>query len=331
MINQISTSNTFAQWLVATQQLIDKYNYIEDTANTFVIFVDDTKTELNLVVDQAESDMYNTYINTVSVLFTTEAVYNNTVGVYNATESIRLQAISDTGNVYSNTVNVYNNTVSVYNQSVLATGNIYSNTVNVYNNTVTVYTDIQSYVGSAYNTANAVFDAANNASSTANLALTTANAAINVANTIFANIFSIVDETTSNVPFYPIFSDIYVGVPQDVYVSSTKLYYYPATGQLNSTNFNSLSDENKKTDIVTITNALDFVKELRGVYFTWKDTGQKSLGLIAQELESVIPCLVDTNLNGEKSVSYGNIVGLLIEAIKEQQKQIDELRNLINK
>ena len=76
---------------------------------------------------------------------------------------------------------------------------------------------------------------------------------------------------------------------------------------------------------VTIPNALDKVKDLRGVSFSWKENGRKSIGLIAQEVEKIIPELVNET-DGVKSLAYGNIVGLLIEAIKEQQNQIDELK-----
>lgn len=93
-------------------------------------------------------------------------------------------------------------------------------------------------------------------------------------------------------------------------------------------NFDSTSDQRAKTNIVTIDNALEKTLQLRGVEFDWKESGQHAIGVIAQEVEQIIPEVV--NDNGElKSVSYGNIVGLLIEAIKEQQKQIEELQNKI--
>jgi hypothetical protein len=69
---------------------------------------------------------------------------------------------------------------------------------------------------------------------------------------------------------------------------------------------------------------------MRGVTFQWKDNKNKSMGIIAQEVESIIPEIVDTNEKGIKSVSYDSIVGLLIEAIKEQQKTIDVLNHKIN-
>ena len=92
----------------------------------------------------------------------------------------------------------------------------------------------------------------------------------------------------------------------------------------------SLSDCTVKENIQTITNALSKTLALRGVTYTRKETQEESLGVIAQEVDQIIPEVVSTSEEGLKSVSYGNMVGLLIEAIKEQQKQIDELKSKLN-
>ena len=83
------------------------------------------------------------------------------------------------------------------------------------------------------------------------------------------------------------------------------------------------SDERLKTDIRTIDNALNLVNDMRGVYFT-KDN-EAGTGVIAQEMEKVLPEVV---LNNEeyKSVAYGKIVGVLIEAIKELKKEVETLK-----
>jgi hypothetical protein len=89
------------------------------------------------------------------------------------------------------------------------------------------------------------------------------------------------------------------------------------------------SDERLKTDISTIDNALDKVLHLRGVNFTYIQEGTKSIGLIAQEVEHIIPEVVFEN-DGIKSISYANMVGLLVEAMKQQQSQIAEMKEQIN-
>jgi len=94
------------------------------------------------------------------------------------------------------------------------------------------------------------------------------------------------------------------------------------SGTLTATEVTATSDERLKSDIQTIDNALDKVMNMRGVSFTKQ--AEKGIGVIAQEVEKILPEVVT---DGEyKSVAYGNMVGVLIEAIKEQQKQIDELK-----
>ena len=98
------------------------------------------------------------------------------------------------------------------------------------------------------------------------------------------------------------------------------------SGTVNAANFNTTSDATLKTNVETLTGSLDAVKAMRGVSFDWLDSGNSEIGVIAQEVEAVIPDVVSTNDQGIKSVKYGNIVAVLIEAIKEQQAQIDELK-----
>ena len=102
------------------------------------------------------------------------------------------------------------------------------------------------------------------------------------------------------------------------------------TGSLTATgDIESTSDERVKTDIKTIPDALDKVLQLRGASFT--KYNKKSIGVIAQEIEKVIPEVVTVpdGEDGLASVAYGNLVGLLIEAIKEQQQQIDAIEERV--
>ena len=69
---------------------------------------------------------------------------------------------------------------------------------------------------------------------------------------------------------------------------------------------------------------------MRGVNYTWKENGDKGTGVIAQELEKIIPELVHEDEICKKTVAYPNIVGILIEAIKTQQKQIDDLNKKVD-
>lgn len=133
------------------------------------------------------------------------------------------------------------------------------------------------------------------------------------------------NDTTTNATVYPTWVTATSG-NQSAKVSSTKLYFNPSTGQLNSTDFNSLSDLRKKKDVETITSAISIVNQLRGVSFKWKDNERPAIGVIAQEIEQIIPEIVSTSVTGEKSVSYSSIIAVLIEAIKEQQLEINIIK-----
>jgi trimeric autotransporter adhesin len=90
------------------------------------------------------------------------------------------------------------------------------------------------------------------------------------------------------------------------------------------------SDARVKENVETIPNAIDKVKAMRGVGYNKIGEQRRSTGVIAQEILEVLPEVVHQDENGMYSVAYGNIVGVLIEAIKEQQNQIDELKSRLN-
>ena len=91
------------------------------------------------------------------------------------------------------------------------------------------------------------------------------------------------------------------------------------------------SDQRLKKNIRPLTHALDKIQHLNGVRFTWKKNDVKDIGVIAQNVETVVPELVKTDKDGMKSVAYGNLTALLIEAVKEQQKQIEDLKKQVAK
>lgn len=87
-----------------------------------------------------------------------------------------------------------------------------------------------------------------------------------------------------------------------------------------------LSSRRSKTNIRKVQDALDKVADLRGVTFDWKDSGRRDIGLIAEEVGKVVPEVVTYEDNGvdAKSLDYAHLVALIIEAIKEQQRMIDD-------
>jgi hypothetical protein len=109
----------------------------------------------------------------------------------------------------------------------------------------------------------------------------------------------------------------------------TPSYTLDASGTIRATgDVIAYSDARVKDNVKTIDNALEKVIKLRGVSYTRNDIEDKSskIGVIAQEVLKVLPEVVSQDENDKYSVSYGNITGVLIEAIKEQQKQIDDLK-----
>ena len=110
------------------------------------------------------------------------------------------------------------------------------------------------------------------------------------------------------------------------------------TTEGNVTAYGSVSDKRLKENIKVIENPIEKIKDLKGVTFTYKKDGEKSTGLIAQDLEKVLPEAVYTSktivdeTKGEKAeehlaIRYGNTVGLLVEAIKELEARVKELED----
>ena len=132
---------------------------------------------------------------------------------------------------------------------------------------------------------------------------------------------------TSGWHFYYHRSNDCLAVADSTTSSSYGLY---VTGAIYSTaDVVAYSDRRAKENIVTVDNALDKVSELRGVYYNKKDSDddKRQVGVIAQEVKEVLPEVVTYDKENDKyGVDYGKINGLLIEAIKDLKKQIEELK-----
>ena len=160
--------------------------------------------------------------------------------------------------------------------------------------------------------------------------LTNASGTASALTANIANFINVTDDTTTNASRYIIFANGTSGAITEQ-VSSTKLFFNPSTGLLTSTDYNSSSDKRLKKNIKTVESALDKVIALRGVSFNWEEGGAKSIGLIAQETEKVLPEIVSQDENGFLGIKYNNLIGVLVEAIKDQQEQINILKKQIEK
>lgn len=105
---------------------------------------------------------------------------------------------------------------------------------------------------------------------------------------------------------------------------------FDASGNITATGYFHSSDARLKQNIQTIP-GLNIIEQLRGVSFNWKASGLPSAGVIAQEVEQVLPSAVHTDASGMKSVDYDQIIGPLIEAVKTQQAEIDDLKAQVSK
>jgi hypothetical protein len=112
----------------------------------------------------------------------------------------------------------------------------------------------------------------------------------------------------------------YVGI-----ATTSPAYELDVNGTIRANNV-SPSDATLKENIETIPNALEKVMAIRGVAYNKIGEQRRSIGVIAQELLDIIPEVIHKDNRGIYSVEYGSIVGLLIQAIKELQQQVNELK-----
>lgn len=235
---------------------------------------------------------------------------------------------------YNNFVNTP--TVSGISQSdadtryINATGDTMGGTLNMAGNTLTLHTSggspgLKSY----YGTVNVI-----NGSSAGTLYVGTGNA--NASGSVYAT--TIGGGSNTKVVYSTSHHRYYVG-------SSTEEMRLESDGDLHvegdvTAYSTTVSDIRLKDNVVTIDNALDKVCKLRGVEYTWNKGSRKDtrdLGVIAQEVEKVLPeivkekkmPLIDDSDTTYKSVDYEKITAVLVEAVKEQQAQIDELTTIL--
>lgn len=94
-------------------------------------------------------------------------------------------------------------------------------------------------------------------------------------------------------------------------------------------NITANSDLTLKKNLTVITNPTDKLMQLNGYSYQWKSDDSHQYGVIAQEVEKILPYAVSTGNDGIKGVSYNQIIPVLIEAVKEQKKELEELRDIL--
>jgi hypothetical protein len=120
--------------------------------------------------------------------------------------------------------------------------------------------------------------------------------------------------------------------------TNTKIILTGSDGSVQAESFTTTSDMRLKTDVTTLSNALETVGQIRPVFYNWlngqptMNPGHKELGFLAQELEAVMPNVVVTGTDdsilegGKKAVAYDRLVALLVGAVKELKAEVDVIK-----
>ena len=136
------------------------------------------------------------------------------------------------------------------------------------------------------------------------------------------------DTSTNANTYYPTLANNQTsGTASALVVSSTKLAFNPSSGTLSSTVFNATSDRNAKDNIRPIGYGLEEILKLFGQKFEMKESGITSIGLIAQDVEPIIPEVVIENVDGLKGINYPVLTAVLIEAVKQLSERIVALES----
>ena len=230
--------------------------------------------------------------------------------------------ITFTGSILANTINATSYTVGsnvvANNTGVYVAGIVNSATISTGSQFISNSTGL--FVYSLINLTNGNGSAGQ---------VLTSNGSGNVYWSTAASAMALTANNTDTATYYFPMSNSSSGSWTNGVISNTSLYFVPATGTLSATVFNSLSDKTQKTNVQTISNPTEKLKNLRGVEFDWVSDNRKSAGVIAQEVEQVLPHLVEQNFE-LKSVNYSGLIAYLIETIKEMNSEMDELKSRIS-
>jgi len=345
--SNVSLNDTFATWLTRTNQLVIAYNSLEannalgasGTANAGIIQANTARVHANSSYDQANS-VYS-YSNTIYLH--ANSSYDQANTVYDYSNTIYLHANSSYDQANSSYIHANSSFEKANDANSYAfAGIVQANTARDHANVAfgqANSTNLYAFAGIVQ---------ANTARVHANAAFDKANAAFANATGVFSGTIILSSNGTSTAPvithlantttgmYFPsqntmAFSTasntvVYMSPTGNVGISTTNTSYklfvagdIYATGDLVA-----YSDLAIKKDIFTIENALDIVKNLRGVRYVRRDTEQKRIGLVAQEVQEILPEVVLSSENNI-GVNYPAIVSVLIEAIKELKLKVDKL------
>jgi hypothetical protein len=149
--------------------------------------------------------------------------------------------------------------------------------------------------------------------------------------------------TSDTITVFQVGSPSFITVATTIGNNTSPSYACDVSGQCHATSFPTSSDERFKTNVKPISNALKSVSQLRGVKFDWTEEyrkaqheiehehlKQRQIGVIAQEVQKILPELVSERSDGYLSVDYGRMTAVLIEAVKELKAEVEDLKAKLN-
>ncbi len=140
------------------------------------------------------------------------------------------------------------------------------------------------------------------------------------------NIGGTTQDKTGNLSVASFIATLNSQFSQKLGVGMAPTYDLDVNGNARAVAYYHTSDRRLKENVKPLESSLSKIIKLQGVSFDWKENKVSSIGLIAQDVEKVYPAIVSQDDKGMKSVQYANLVAPLIEAIKEQQAQIEILK-----
>jgi trimeric autotransporter adhesin len=303
---------------IGVQALLSDTTGYWNTATGWQALADNTSGAENTAVG-TDALAHNTtgYADTASGYY---ALVNNTTGVANiATGGLALQSnTTGSGNVADGYQALAQNTGG--GNTAVGHMALYSNTTGQLNTTIGGISGVASD-GSAITGSNNTFLGAGADPATGTLANATAIGAlalVSQSNSMVLGSINGVNQATA---------DTYVGIGTN---APTNIFTIgQGHGQALSDGWATYSSRRWKTNIQTLSDALTKVEMLRGVSYDLKDSGKHELGVIAEEVGEVVPEVVSYENNGKdaRGVDYSRLTALLIEAVKEQQKEIRDLKS----
>jgi hypothetical protein len=264
-----------------------------------------------------------------AVYLTVAGCVSNTTSAYNFANGVSVNVAS--------AYRVINAAFGVANSGYNTTNSVYYKTNSCYVVTNSAYNTANSKINTANGTATGTFTSQGDVYVYGNTTLSSGLHSFNLTGGTISkniNIIANVPTSKSTLNFYDASqSTIYSSLTANsvgLYIDSSLM----VTGDITAF-YGTTSDQRFKTNLEKISNPLEKISQINGYLYNWndlakdmkhKDTSKKEVGLLAQELEKVLPEAVATNENGYKGIHYEKVVALLVECIKEQQKQIDELK-----